>query len=260
VQVNLSGGPERDDYGLPPVEVEIPDDARELDRDVQAYHRELRAQRRRRLLRRLAGPWARDGLVLPLLAACLVLALIAGTLLNLFSADQAGIRPSGQFAVQAGHGGSRAPVPGSAASPARSPGQPGGPLPAAVISVAGRPVALQTVASAVLMLVPASCRGVRGAPARPCATALRALARQVQTIGVMLYLVGRDGALPVLHRLARRAGNHTAVADDATGILARTYQHAGLTAILVRADGSVVAVDQRLKPGARLTAQLRQLR
>ena len=87
--MNLGGDPERDDFGLPPVDIEIPDDARELDRDVQAYHRELRAQRRRLRARRLHGPLTRDGMVLPLLAGCLVLALISGTLLTLFSAGQA---------------------------------------------------------------------------------------------------------------------------------------------------------------------------
>src|ERR1700733_12266153 len=53
VHVSPGGGPDRDDAGLPPVDVEIPDDARELDRDVQAYRREQRAERRRRRSRRL---------------------------------------------------------------------------------------------------------------------------------------------------------------------------------------------------------------
>src|SRR4029077_7271813 len=84
--VNRGGDPERDDYPLPPVDIEIPDDARELERDVQDYHRELRAQRRHRLARRLAGSITRDGMVLPLLASCLALTLLAGTLLTMFTA------------------------------------------------------------------------------------------------------------------------------------------------------------------------------
>ena len=43
VLVNLGGEPERDDSGLPPVDIVVPDDARELERDVQAYRREQRA-------------------------------------------------------------------------------------------------------------------------------------------------------------------------------------------------------------------------
>ena len=84
--MNSGGEPERDDTGLPPVDIEIPDDARDLDRDVQAYYRELRAQRRRQRRLRLHGTLARDGIVLPLLACCLVLALITGTLLTIFTA------------------------------------------------------------------------------------------------------------------------------------------------------------------------------
>ena len=56
VRVNAGGEPERDDFPLPPVDIEIPDDARDLARDVQAYHRERRAARRRRRLGRLHAP------------------------------------------------------------------------------------------------------------------------------------------------------------------------------------------------------------
>ena len=87
VSVNPGGEPERDDTGLPPVDIEIPDDARELDRDVQAYYRELRAERRRQRGRRLGWPrLAKDGIILPLLACCMILALITGTLLTVFTA------------------------------------------------------------------------------------------------------------------------------------------------------------------------------
>ena len=48
--------PGRDDGNLPPVNIVVPDDARELDRDVLAYHRELRARRRRQRLTRRS--WA----------------------------------------------------------------------------------------------------------------------------------------------------------------------------------------------------------
>src|SRR5215468_10026340 len=67
MRVNIGGDPGRDDYGLPPVDIEIPDDARELDRDVQAYRRELRALRWRRRTRWLVVPLGRDGMVLTLL-------------------------------------------------------------------------------------------------------------------------------------------------------------------------------------------------
>ena len=77
--MNPGGGSGWDE---PPLDIQIPDDARELDRDVLAYHRELRAQRRRKRLRRLAGPFAAHGSVMPLLASILAVCLVAGAMLS----------------------------------------------------------------------------------------------------------------------------------------------------------------------------------
>ena len=80
--MNPGGGSGWDE---PPLDIQIPDDARELDRDVLAYHRELRAQRRRNRLRRLAGPFApfaAHGSVMPLLASILAVCLVAGAMLS----------------------------------------------------------------------------------------------------------------------------------------------------------------------------------
>jgi hypothetical protein len=79
VTVNPGGGSGWDE---PPLDIQIPDDARELDRDVLAYHRELRAQRRRNRLRRLTGPLAGQGTVMPLLASILAVCLVAGAMLS----------------------------------------------------------------------------------------------------------------------------------------------------------------------------------
>lgn len=65
-----------------PLDIQIPDDARELDRDVLAYRRELRAQRRRNRLRRLTGPFSGPGTVMPLLASILAVCLVAGAMLS----------------------------------------------------------------------------------------------------------------------------------------------------------------------------------
>jgi hypothetical protein len=80
--VNPGGGSGWDE---PPLDIQVPDDARELQRDVLAYHRELRAQRRRTRLRRLAGPFApfaARGSVMPLLASILAVCLVAGAMLS----------------------------------------------------------------------------------------------------------------------------------------------------------------------------------
>jgi hypothetical protein len=82
VTVNPGGGSGWDE---PPLDIQIPDDARELQRDVLAYHREQRALRRRKRLRRLAGPlapFAARGSVMPLLASILAVCLVAGAMLS----------------------------------------------------------------------------------------------------------------------------------------------------------------------------------
>lgn len=102
--MNPGGGSGWDE---PPLDIQIPDDARELDRDVLAYHREQRAQRRRNRLRRLAGPFApfaARGSVMPLLASILAVCLVAGAMLSVatFSpatppADRTTPSPSSSF-------------------------------------------------------------------------------------------------------------------------------------------------------------------
>ena len=77
--MNPGGGSGWDE---PPLDIQIPDDARELDREVLAYHRELRAKRRRNRLRRLAGPFAGRGTVMPLLVSILAVCLVAGAMLS----------------------------------------------------------------------------------------------------------------------------------------------------------------------------------
>jgi hypothetical protein len=247
VRVNASGEPDRDDSGLPPVEIEIPDDARELDRDVQAYHRELRARRRQMRLGRLHAPLTRDGLVLPLLAGCLAMVLISGVLHTVFTAGQSGTPAR-----------SPAPSPHSthaAASPAASPRavQAAGRLPDAKVTIAGQPVELSSLMiPSVLALVPSGCQ---------CSAALRQLGRQAATARVSLYLVSVGGDARQVRRLAARAGKLRAgVADDTSRALASAYHPRGLTAVLVTSDGAVAAAVRDLGQGSRLTAgQLRSL-
>jgi hypothetical protein len=77
VEVTVNPG-----WDEPPLDIQVPDDARELDRDVLAYHRELRARRRRMRLRRLTSPFAGQGTILPLLASILAVCLVAGAMLS----------------------------------------------------------------------------------------------------------------------------------------------------------------------------------
>jgi hypothetical protein len=254
VYVNLGGEPDRDDYGLPPVDVEIPDDARELDRDVQAYHREQRALRRHLRRRRWAGPLGRDGMVLPLLAGCLVLALIAGTLLTVFTAvpEDLSITPRPHGAA----GPPSTPLVTEAsgnAAPATSVTAVTGPhhlLPARSIKITVGLLPLRKVNDSVLALVPRGCR---------CATAVRDLIAQAKQAGVRIYLVGTDGGMPGVRRLADAARpDEPVVADDVHDVLGTTYGAHGLTALLVDAHGGV-QLATKLPPSPQLTSQLYNL-
>lgn len=220
MHVNFGGDPGRDDYGLPPVDIEIPDDARELDRDVHAYYREMRAHRRRMLARRIYTPLSRDGMVLPLLAGCLALTLLAGTLLTVLTTGQSTITPPRQPGTARSH---NAPAAGA----------PGGLLPNAEVLVNGQMATLQGLPPGVLVLalVPAGCQ---------CTPDLAVLAAHVMQAHADMYLIGTQPAQ--LIALSRRVGLGTAHAvTDVYHQLPARYRPAALTAVLVRPDGRIAS-------------------
>jgi hypothetical protein len=247
VRVNAGGDPDRDDFGLPPIDIVIPDDARELDRDVQAYQRELRAMRRRRRVRRLCGPLTKDGMALPLLAGCLMLALLASTLLILFAADQTGMPQVPRATATATRGAPKHPA--SLARPAA--GQIGGPLPAAELVIGKKTVQLReiTATPTALALVPPDCN---------CASTLRQLTTQATQAHVLVYLVGTPKDIQQVTTLATAAGQPASqVANDTANVLGRVYRQDGLTAILVRAGGTVASVVRL--PQQQLTTGLHEI-
>jgi hypothetical protein len=249
VRVNAGGDPDRDDFGLPPIDIVIPDDARELDRDMQAYQRELRALRRRRRVSRLYGPLARDGMALPLLAGCLMLALLTSTLLIMFAADQTGM-PQLPRATATGHYSPRRTP--TAAEPAA--GHIGGPLPAADVVIGGKTVALRELTTAmpsVLALVPPDCN---------CASTLRQLNTQAAQAHVLVYLVSTSGDMKQLTDLASASGQANArVADDTGNVLGPMYGQKGVTAIIVSANGTVASVVRQLPQQQQMQTGLQQI-
>ena len=92
--MSFASEPGRDDGSLPPVNIVIPDDARELDRDVLAYRRNsapdgggsgsLRLFRPFRV-REVGGQAA----IMPLIAACLAISLVGGALLSVLTMSPA---------------------------------------------------------------------------------------------------------------------------------------------------------------------------
>jgi hypothetical protein len=273
--VNPGGEPERDDTGLPPVDIEIPDDARELDRDMQAYYRELRADRRRERRRRLHGGLARDGVVLPLLACCLILALITGTLLTVFTAtsDQNVVTPgndtntgparAGSSGPAAGHtspaarssaSASSQPAGGSSsatATPSTAASSPAGPglrrtavqLPAAGLILSNGEIPLQGMVGAMLVLIPTHCH---------CATAVSRLAQISADDGTVLVGTKRTftEARDIQSRLDPRIAANVKVALDGQNVLGQVVQAKGLTAVVISGvmtrDGELVEYASQL--------------
>lgn len=213
--------PGRDEYGLPPVDIEVPDDARDLDRDVQAYHRELRAQRRNRRVRRLTGPLTRHGMVIPLVAACLALTLLTGSLLTVLSGRQV---PAGPSRVS--------PAPTQSASPSR-----GQQLPDALVYTKHHYVHLRGLAPAVLAWVPAGCAA--------CGPVLRRLASRAAQAHVYIYFVSDDQTVQDLSPLLNQVGPKYKqdVVTDANNALASAYRLAAVTAILAHTGGWVEGGD-----------------
>ena len=101
-----------------PLDIQIPDDARELDREVLAYHRELRAKRRRNRLRRLAGPFAGHGTIMPVLASILAVCLVAGAMLSVATFSPA-TAPAEQTARPTAAASHAQPTPPHSTAPAR---------------------------------------------------------------------------------------------------------------------------------------------
>jgi len=218
--VNAGGDQGRDDYGLPPVDIEIPDDARELARDVHAYHRELRSRRRRHLARRLYGPLTRDGMVLPLLAGCLALTLVAATLLTVFTARQ----PTVSLRPQRPATGTGSPSPALTAAA----------LVHTILFKAGQPTPLNTLPGpvVVLALVPPGCR---------CLADLRKLTVAALHAKATIYLVGVRNTQVTALTTHLQLGKTQAL-EDPYDSLPAPYRVAVLTAVVVRPDGTARAV------------------
>ncbi|HEX6471640.1 MAG TPA: hypothetical protein VF069_21250 [Streptosporangiaceae bacterium] len=258
-----NGDPQGDDYGLPHIDIVVPDDARELDRDVVAYRREQRQLRRRARWRRLLRPFTRYGLAAPIIATALLIAIVSGTLLTVLG-PHAVPRP--------------ASTPLAPRTSARA-GQIGGPLPDAQVTVDGERVALMDQRPAVIVMVPPNCG---------CDAAVSSLARQTAAHRIGVFLVagpapvdrgqrpgsgnnsikprpparqtptaGATAGAAELRALAKKAAARV-MADDG-GVLVSTFRPNGVTAVFVHTDGIIGAVLGGLRADQRFDPQLEPL-
>jgi hypothetical protein len=234
--VNPGGEPGRDEGNLPPVDVDIPDDARELERDMLAYRREQRARRRRARWERVLRPLRQHGAILPLIASCVALSMLAGTLLSVFSISPAAA-PTLAHSANAG--------PSTPVTDISS-------LPQGTVYVDGRATPVRGLVRALLVLVPSGCG---------CQQAVQQVSAQAARAGVKrVYFVGRADGMTDVTQLTRTAGLGTAVAvKDAANVLGTAYRPAGLTIVLVQADATTVVHRNLVAGRFQLEDQLRAL-
>jgi hypothetical protein len=236
--VGLHG--DHDDYGLPKVDVVVPDDARELDRDVIAYRREMRQRRRRERWERLGRPFTRYGIAAPFIASAVLIALISGVLMTVISP-----RPNPRT-VQ---------VPPTGPQRLR-PGDVGGGLPTGNVIYRHKrvPAADLVNVAGVVLVVPRDCH---------CDAAAQGLIRQASGQRLQVWLIAddrTDGADKDVSRLASGTAPGTVlVADDPDRVLSSTYRVGGLTAVLVRTDRIVRKILRDLRAGRDVSQELRAL-
>ena len=222
--MSFASEPGRDDGSLPPVNIVVPDDARELDRDVLAYHREQRARRRRQRTLRLFRPFrVRDvggqAAIIPLIAACLAISLVGGALLSVLTMSPA-------FAPTVS---GRRPATPTAAAPATLATLPAG----SVQLLDGRTKRVQSLRSSVIALIPASCR---------CDALLSRLSRQAVAAHVPLYFAGSGAVIRELTGYAKNDGDGKAIAAADNGNVLGAAYHPGskLTVLLVDKDATAM--------------------
>jgi hypothetical protein len=232
--VSPGGEPERDETGLPPVDIKVPDDARELDRDVQAYRRELRALRRSERRGRWHRALSKDGVLLPLLACCLILALITGTLLTVFTAtsNQSLDLPGPPTSATAGRGVPEADMVRNQT------------LPNAVITAEGERIPVHRLSRDMLVLVPPRCS---------CAGTLNWLLEVASRASVAAFVIYTPATRAEVESLYGQIHSQlrwrALLAEETDHVLSPTKVPAGLppgqlTAILVGSDRRATWVSQ----------------
>jgi hypothetical protein len=239
--VNQGGEPAHDDYGLPRVDVEIPDDARELDRDVQAYHRELRALRRIERSNRWRAPLRKSGMLVPLIAGCLVMAMIGGMVLTMFSANPYFAGTAGRENPPAKAGPPSARAGGSARASGRSKPASSAPasasatasmLPIGTLTGAKREISLRGLAAVAIAIIPAHC---------DCRKLIERLVARAKPEGVRVYLVGPAGSTlgDLRSQVPPSADSRAVLALDKHNTLGSSYRPLGLMVLLVDKDRHV---------------------
>jgi hypothetical protein len=203
-----------------------PDDISELSREVRAYHREVRANRRHEKYGRFLGRPTSEPLTL--LGTALVLAAIVAAAITL-------VQPR----VPTGSAGSL-PLANSATGIAV-----GDRVPPATLSDGTKQVAASNLRPAVLALAPSPCIG--------CKPLIGSLADEIAASGIPLAVVAppKDADAGALNTGA--VGAPQVYTDTQTQLLGPFKAAGGLTLVVVNRDGTIAAIERNV---SELTADL----
>ncbi len=227
---------------------QAPDDARELERDVEAWRREERWLRRHDRMQRLAlltiplprrwrGRRTRRGIAVPVLALVVVA-------VGLFSATTALL--TARVTPPA-----RPPVPLKLATPAALPGATGGLLPDATLTSDTGATSARDLRPGVVGIVTKGC---------DCGPAVDALARRAATNALPLYLVGTSAQRDDLDKLLAVSPPNVHALIDGGGAFTAAYAPKGLTVVPVHADGVTAAAIRDFTPQTSLGPVLASLK
>jgi hypothetical protein len=199
----------------------VPDDARELARDVEAWRREERwARRRRRFERLFFMRRARDrGVPAPVVALVLISVALFGATITFLTPH--GVRPM------------TAPVALRLAAPAAPPGTTGGLLPDDQLSTATGVATARDLRPGLIAILGPDC---------DCAHAVAALSREASLSALAVYLVGKPAQTNQVDQLIQISRSNVHGFIDSSGRLIAAYAPHGLTVVPVHADGVTDAV------------------
>lgn len=231
--------------------LQIPDDARELDRDVEAWRREERWARRRERLRRLAflsvpvprrwrerhGRREKRGVAVPVIALIIVA-------VGLFSATATLVTTRAAPPT-------RSPVPLKLAAPTAQPGATGGLLPDATLTSDTGATSARDLRPGVVGIVTPGC---------DCGAPVEALARRAETNALPLYLIGSPAQRAALDKLLAVSPPNVHELLDADGVFAAAYAPVGLTVVPVHADGVTASAVRDFTPQTSLGPVLASLK
>ena len=213
------GGSEDKPGGIPAgAPIVVPDDARELARDVAAWRREERWKRRRRVVERMLGRRATStrALSAPIIITLMIAAALLGATL-LFPGRTPERAPT-------------SPVPLVLAAPTSAQGIVGGLVPDdALVGQTGATTA-RALRPALLAVAQSECA---------CTAALAHLAAEAADNGLTIYLIGSQASQAELNALAGSSSLAVRVMVDQDSAITTTFAKGALTVVAVHADGVI---------------------